>query len=55
MATRDIQIAIILTILFTIIVNELFNDLEDYKNIEKEDDTNNKIKQIISLLDEMKT
>ena len=53
MATRDIQIAIILTILFTIVVKELFNDHEDYKNIEKEDNKNNKINQIISLLNEI--
>ena len=56
MATRDIQIAIILTILFSIIVNLLFDNHEYYKNENKNSNEKNEtIEKIISQLNLMKT
>ena len=56
MATRDIQCAIILTILFVLIVGELFNG-EDFlkkENFEVEDQKDKKIDEIINELTLMK-
>ena len=51
MATRDIQCAIILTILFVLIVGELFNG-EDFLT-KKETNENNKDKKIDQIIDEL--
>ncbi len=52
MATRDIQCAIILTILFVLIVSELFNGDEFFnkKNTTVEDEKEKRIDQIIEEL-----
>ena len=55
MATRDIQCAIILTILFVLIVSELFNGDEVFdKNITVEDEKEKRIDQIIEELTSLK-
>ena len=55
MATRDIQCAIILTILFVLIVSELFNGDEFFdKNITVEDEKEKRIDQIIEELTSLK-
>ena len=51
MATRDIQCAIILTILFVLIISELFNG-EDFLT-KKETNENNKDKKIDQIIDEL--
>ena len=51
MATRDIQCAMILTILFVLIVGELFNG-EDFLT-KKETNENNKDKKIDQIIDEL--
>ena len=55
MATRDIQCAIILTILFVLIISELFNG-EDFltQKDTPEENKDKKIDQIINELTEMK-
>ena len=56
MATRDIQCAIILTILFVLVISELFNG-EDFfvqKKENKEINKDQRIDQIINELNEMK-
>ena len=54
MATRDIQCAIILTILFVLIVGELFNG-EDFltKKYSNEKNEGNKDKKIDEIIDEL--
>ena len=57
MATRDIQCAIILTILFVLIIGELFNG-EDFlikKDKKNEDNKDQKIDYIINELNMMKS
>ena len=56
MATRDIQCAIILTILFVLIISELFNgeDFLTQKDDTPEENKDKKINEIINELTEMK-
>ena len=54
MATRDIYCAITLTILFVLVVTELFNNGEE-KQYVQEDDKDKKIDNLIQELNELKT
>ena len=52
MATRDIQCAIVLTILFVLIISELFNG-DDFFLEKSEPTTNEKDKRIDQIIDEL--
>tara|TARA_B100000427_G_C15173743_1_gene448433 strand:- start:399 stop:569 length:171 start_codon:yes stop_codon:yes gene_type:complete len=54
MATRDIYCAITLTILFVLVVTELFNNGEE-KQYVSENDKDKKIDNLIQELNELKT